>query len=253
VFIGVSKSKIKGYAEQMKHTFLVILMVALLSALSSCNNEGKTGSSSPEESFGKDASYALGMNVGTSLKADGIYPDVEAFTQGMKDILNDSKTRFTMEEAFQAFNEAFGILEEKREAESRQTEIAFLAENSKKPGIIITGSGLQYEIISEGSGAKPSYDRVVKAHYEGALVDGTVFDSSYARGEPSEFPLNGVIDGWTEGLQLMSIGSKYRFYIPSDMGYGPEGRPPQIPPFSTLIFEVELIDIMPEDYVYQYF
>jgi FKBP-type peptidyl-prolyl cis-trans isomerase len=243
VFIGVSKSKIKGYAELMKHTFLVILMVALLSTLLSCNNKGKTGSSSLEGVFGKDASYALGMNVGTSLKADGIYPDVEAFSQGMKDILDDSKTRFTMEEAFQVFNEAFGILEEKREAVSRQAEITFLAENSKKPGIIITDSGLQYEIIKEGSGARPSYDNVVQVHYEGALTDGTVFNSSYAQGEPIEFPLSQVIAGWTEGLQLMGIGGKYRFYIPSDLGYGPEGRSPQIPPYATLIFEVELLDI----------
>jgi FKBP-type peptidyl-prolyl cis-trans isomerase len=229
----------------MKHSFLVIFMVVLLFTLSSCNNKGKTGSSSPDGIFDKDASYALGMNVGTSLKTDGIYPDAEAFTQGMKDILNDSKTRFTMEEAFQIFNEAFTVLEEKREAESRQTEIAFLAENSKKPGIIITGSGLQYEIIGEGSGRKPSYDSMVKVHYEGALTNGTVFDSSYSRGEPIEFPLNGVIAGWTEGLQLMSIGSKYRFYIPSDLGYGSQGAGAQIPPYATLVFEVELLDIVP--------
>jgi FKBP-type peptidyl-prolyl cis-trans isomerase len=228
-------------------------MVVLLSTLLSCNIKNKTSPSSPEGAFDKDASYALGMNVGTSLKTDGIYPDVDAFAQGMKDILDDSKTRFTMEEAFQIFNEAFLLIEEKREAASRQAEITFLAENSKKPGIIITGSGLQYEIIREGSGAKPSYDSVVQVHYDGMLIDGTIFDSSYARGEPIEFPLSGVIAGWTEGLQLMSIGSKYRFCIPSDLAYGPEGRQPQVPPYSALIFEVELLDIMPEDYSFQYY
>jgi FKBP-type peptidyl-prolyl cis-trans isomerase len=227
----------------MKHTFLVILILTFLFTLSDCNNKGKTGSSSPEGTLGKDASYAMGMNLGTSLKTDGIHPDMEAFAQGMKDILNDSKTRFTMEEAYQVFNEAFMLLEERREAESRQAEIAFLAENSKKKGIIITGSGLQYEIISEGNGPRPSYDSVVQVHYEGTLTNGTVFDSSYARGEPIDFPLNGVIEGWTEGLQLMYVGSKYRFYIPSDLGYGPQGMPPQIPPYSTLIFDVELLDI----------
>jgi FKBP-type peptidyl-prolyl cis-trans isomerase FkpA len=244
LFIGVSKNKIKGYAEQMKHPFLVILTFAFLFTLPGCNNKGKTASSSPEGTFGKDASYALGMNLGTSLKTDGIYPDMEAFTQGMKDILNDSKVRFSMEEAYQIFNEAYNLIEDRRETENRQSEITFLAENSKKTGIIITGSGLQYEIISEGNGARPSYDSLVRVHYEGTLTDGTVFDSSYARGNPVEFPLNQVISGWTEGLQLMSIGSKYRFYIPSDMGYGSEGIPPQIPPYSTLIFEVELLNIV---------
>jgi FKBP-type peptidyl-prolyl cis-trans isomerase len=234
----------------MKHTFLVILILVFFSSLSSCNNKGKTGSSSPEGTFGKDASYALGMNVGTSLKTDGIIPDIEEFTQGMKDVLSDSKLRFSMEEAYQVFNEAFTLLETEREAVNRQAEIEFLAENSKKRGITITGSGLQYEIITEKSGPKPSYDNVVQVHYEGTLIDGTVFDSSYARGEPAEFPLGNVISGWTEGLQLMSIGSKYRFYIPSDLGYGPQGRPPQIAPYSTLIFDIELLDIKEQDDTY---
>jgi FKBP-type peptidyl-prolyl cis-trans isomerase len=232
----------------MKHTFLVILVVAFLSTLSGCNNKGKTNSPSPQGTFGKDASYALGMNVGTSLKTDGIYPDMEEFARGMKDILSDSKTRYTMDEAYQVFSEAFSFLEEERESENRQAEIAFLAENSKKRGVTITDSGLQYEIIKQGGGAKPSYDSMVKVHYEGTLTNGSVFDSSYARGEPIEFPLNGVIQGWTEGLQLMGIGSKYRFYIPSDLGYGPQGMPPQIPSYSTLIFEVELLDISNDAY-----
>jgi FKBP-type peptidyl-prolyl cis-trans isomerase len=234
----------------MKHTLFATLILALIFTLFSCN-KGKTSLSSPEGTFGKDASYALGMNLGTSLKTDGIYPDIEAFTQGMKDILNDSKVRFSMEEAYQIFNDEYTLLEERRETENRQTEIAFLAENSKKTGIIITGSGLQYEIIKEGFGAKPSYDSVVKVHYEGTLSNGTVFDSSYVRGEPVEFPLGNVISGWTEGLQLMGIGGKYRFYIPSDLGYGPQGMPPQIPPYSTLIFEVELLDIKKQDDTYR--
>ena len=241
--IGVSKSLIKRYAEKMKHAFLVIFVMVCICALG-CNGKGKTGAASPEETFGKDASYAMGMNVGSNLKADNLYPNVEEFAQGMKDILTDAKPRFTIEEAYQIFNEAFSAMAEKREMDSRQTENEFLAENSKKPGVNITGSGLQYEVIQEGSGAKPTAADTVRVHYEGSLVDGTVFDSSYSRGEPIEFSLAAVIPGWAEGLQLMNTGSTYRLYIPSDLGYGPQGAGPQIPPFSTLIFEVELLGIV---------
>jgi FKBP-type peptidyl-prolyl cis-trans isomerase FklB len=149
-----------------------------------------------------------------------------------------------MEEAYQVFNEAFIALEKEREAVSRQPENDFLAENSNKPGVIVTESGLQYEVLVEGSGEKPTADSMVRAHYEGTLIDGTVFDSSYSEGEPIEFPLYGVISGWTEALQLMNVGSKYRLVIPSDLGYGPQGRGAKIPPYSTLIFDVELLDII---------
>jgi FKBP-type peptidyl-prolyl cis-trans isomerase len=127
---------------------------------------------------------------------------------------------------------------------NKQAENDFLAENSKKPGINVTGSGLQYEVIREGNGPKPAATDTVRVHYEGTLTDGTVFDSSYSRGEPIEFPLDGVIPGWTEGLQLMGEGAKYRLVIPSDLGYGPQGAGGQIPPYATLIFEVELLNIV---------
>jgi FKBP-type peptidyl-prolyl cis-trans isomerase FklB len=228
----------------MKHTFWVIMPAVLLCVFSGCKAGGKTKNSSTEETFSKEASYALGMNVGTSLKADNLYPNMEEFTQGIKDVLYDSTPRYTIEEAYQIFGEAFRSLAEKREEKSKQAENEFLAENSKKPGVIVTGSGLQYEVISEGMGRKPTANDTVRVHYEGALTNGTVFDSSYSRGEPIEFPLNGVISGWTEGLQLMNVGSKYRLIIPSDLGYGSQGAGQQIPPFSTLIFEVELLDIV---------
>jgi len=228
----------------MKHTFLVIFIMVCICALG-CNGKGKTGTgSSAEETINKDASYALGMNVGASLKADNLYPNVQEFAQGMKDILAGTEPRFTIEEAYQIFNEAFTAMAEKRDMESRQAENEFLAENSKKPGINITGSGLQYEVIQEGSGPKPTPDDIVRVHYEGSLTNGTVFDSSYSRGEPTEFSLARVIPGWSEGLQLMNTGSTYRLYIPSDMGYGPQGVEPQIPPYSTLVFEVELLGIV---------
>jgi len=228
----------------MKHTFWVILPAVFLCVFSGCKAGGKTETSSTEETFSKEASYALGMNVGTSLKADNLYPNMEEFTQGIKDVLYDSTPRYTIEEAYQIFGEAFRSLAEKRDEKSKQAENEFLAENSKKPGVTVTSSGLQYEVISEGKGRKPTASDTVRVHYEGALTNGTVFDSSYSRGEPIEFPLNGVIPGWTEGLQLMNVGSKYRLIIPSDLGYGSQGAGQQIPPFSTLIFEVELLDIV---------
>ena len=228
----------------MKHTFLVIFIAVCICALG-CNGKDKTGTgSSPEETFDKDASYAWGMIMGSSLKMENLYPNVEEFTRGMKDILTDTKSRFTTEEAYQLFNQALNAVAEKRDMESRQAENEFLAENSQKPGINVTGSGLQYEVVQEGSGPKPTATATVRVHYEGTLIDGTVFDSSYTNGEPVEISLAGVIPGWTEGLQLMNKGSTYRLFIPSDLGYGPQGAGPQIPPYSTLIFEVELIDIV---------
>ena len=245
MFIGVSKTEIKRYAENMKHTFLVIIIAAFFCFVSSCNAGGKSGtsSSSPNETVGKEASYALGMNVGLSLKGDRIYPNLEEFTKGIKDVLDDAELRYTLEEAYSIFYEAYNSMAEERDGESKQVENEYLAENSKKPGINITGSGLQYEVITEGNGPKPAATDTVRVHYEGALTDGTVFDSSYSRGEPIEFALSEVIPGWTEGLQLMSKGSTYRLFIPSELGYGSHGAG-QIPPYSTLIFEVELLDIV---------
>jgi len=226
----------------MKHSFLVIFTVAFLCFFSGC--KAGTGASSPKETISKDASYAMGMNVASSLKTENFYPDEEEFARGMKAILTDTEPRLTFEEAYQILDEAFNSLAEKRDMESRQTENEFLAENSKKPGINITGSGLQYEVIQEGNGPRPTAADTVRVHYEGSLTDGSVFDSSYSRGEPIEFSLTAVIPGWTEGLQLMTKGSTYRLYIPSDLGYGPQGVGSQIPPYSTLVFEVELLDIV---------
>jgi FKBP-type peptidyl-prolyl cis-trans isomerase FklB len=135
---------------------------------------------------------------------------------------------------------------EQRETKIRKAENTSLNKKKKKPGIHITDSGLQYEVRTEGNGPKHTASDTVRVHYEGSLTDGTVFDSSYSRGEPLELSLMGVIRGWTEGLQLMGVGSKYRLYIPSDMGYGPQGAGQQIPPYATLIFEIELLDIIHE-------
>jgi FKBP-type peptidyl-prolyl cis-trans isomerase len=226
----------------MKHIFfMVITVVFLCTGFSGCKGKSKDPA---DGSFGKDPSYALGMNIGSSLKADGLYLDWDEFLKGMKDILYDKETRFTMDEASQKFYEAYSANNEKREAANKQAQSEFLEENKKKPGVTTTESGLQYEVISPGYGPQPGPQDVVRVHYKGTLINGTEFDSSYSRGQPLEFPLDGVIRGWTEGLQLMNTGSKYRLVIPSNLGYGPDGYGPQIPPDSTLVFELELLDIV---------
>jgi len=233
----------------MKHTiFMIITVVLLCTGFSGC--KGK--SSDPADgSFGKDPSYTLGMNIGSSLKYDSIYPDWDQFLQGMKDVLYGNETRLTMEEASKIFNEALKANYEKVEAEKakkgeerKQAGIDFLEKNKQKPGIITTESGLQYEVITQGNGPKPTAQDTVKVNYKGTLIDGTEFDSSYSRGEPSEFALNMVIKGWTEGIQLMNVGSKYKFFIPENIAYGAQDRGQNLPSYSTLIFEVELLDIV---------
>jgi FKBP-type peptidyl-prolyl cis-trans isomerase len=214
-------------------------------ALAGCGGNG-AGSSGPsgETTIDRDASYAFGMNIGANMKQENIVPDIDEFMQGLKDSLTGEKTRLTGDDAQAKIQEAFMALMEQRNQSLMREETEFLAENSKKPGLVITGSGLQYEVISEGTGVKPAAADTVRVHYKGSLPDGTEFDSSYARGQPAEFPLNEVIAGWTEGIQLMGVGDKYKFYIPSALAYGPQGRDPVIPPYATLIFDVELLDIV---------
>lgn len=182
-------------------------------------------------------SYSYGVMIATQLKEiDGLNPD--AVAAGVREGMND-QAQLTMEQAQQALsNEQDRLAKEK----SKEGE-AFLAENAKKEGVQTTASGLQYQILEEGTGATPTATSTVKVHYTGTLIDGTKFDSSVDRGEPIEFPLNGVIPGWTEGLQLMKEGGKAMLYVPYTLGYGERGGGP-IPPYSTLIFEVELIEIV---------
>lgn len=190
-------------------------------------------------------SYALGLGIGQQLKSMNIENFcVEDFTRSILDVMNGEEPAMSAREAQQMLNEYF----ENKAKEDAQQAIAegaaFLKENGEREGVVTTKSGLQYEVLTAGSGKSPKATDQVRCHYEGRLIDGSVFDSSYQRGEPADFGLNQVIPGWTEGVQLMQEGAKYRFYIPYVLGYGERGAGSSIPPYSTLIFDVELIKVL---------
>ena len=189
-------------------------------------------------------SYGLGLSIGQQMKSSGVkelaYADLAA---GVQDMLEGNKPKVSFQEAQQAISKFFAELEEKASVAAKAAGEAFLAENAKRPGVNVTPSGLQYEVLDGTLGQKPKATDTVRVHYEGTLIDGTVFDSSYRRGESISFPLNGVIKGWTEGLQLMSVGSKYKFFIPYQLAYGERGAGGSIPPYAALIFTVELLGI----------
>ena len=193
-------------------------------------------------------SYALGADIGGSLKGLGLDLNLESFMQGVSDAMN-GQNKFSPEELqtiFQLVNQKVQEKQNNAMASEKEKGAKFLAENKKQPGVIETASGLQYKVVKMGDGPKPTATDKVKVHYHGTLIDGTVFDSSVERGEPITFPLNGVIRGWTEGVQLMPVGSKFIFYIPSELAYGDRGAGQIIKGGATLIFEVELLEINPE-------
>ena len=188
-------------------------------------------------------SYAIGMSIGSQLVQAGITKiNKDDFAQAVADMIAGEKPKLGMEEANEALQKATAGDPADNEAAKAAGE-AFLKENATKDGVETTASGLQHTMLTEGSGKSPKATDKVTCHYEGRLIDGTVFDSSYKRGEPATFPLNGVIAGWTEGLQLMKEGGKHRFFIPYALGYGSRGAGRSIPPYSTLIFDVELIEV----------
>ncbi|WP_027454738.1 FKBP-type peptidyl-prolyl cis-trans isomerase [Xylanibacter brevis] len=197
-------------------------------------------------------SYALGLGIGQQLAQMGANDlNVDDFAQSIKDVLAGNELKVSHREAQEIVQEYFAKKEEKLNAERAEKGKAakaegekYLAENGKKEGVITTESGLQYQVLKEGNGKKPSAKDSVKCHYEGFLIDGTVFDSSVQRGEPATFGLQQVIAGWTEGLQLMQEGAKYRFFIPYRLAYGEGGADAMIPPFATLIFDVELLEVV---------
>ena len=190
-------------------------------------------------------SYAIGLGIRQNLSSMGIQGlAVDDFAQAIRDVLEGNQTAISPNEAREIVNKYFEELEAKMSAVAIEQGKAFLEENKKRPGIVTLPSGLQYEVINEGTGKKPKATDQVRCHYEGTLVDGTLFDSSIQRGEPAVFGVNQVIPGWVEALQLMSEGAKWKLYIPSDLGYGARGAGEMIPPHSTLVFEVELLEVL---------
>ena len=190
-------------------------------------------------------SYALGLSLGNNLLSSGITAlNVEKFSKGVQDVLEQNQPEISYQEAQNVINEYFQNLQAKLSEKTIAEGKAFLEENGKRPEVITLKSGLQYEIIKEGNGAVPTANNTVNVHYHGTLIDGTVFDSSVERGEPAVFPVSGVIQGWIEALLKMDVGAKWRLFIPPDLAYGEEGVGGMIGPNSTLIFDVELLDIV---------
>ena len=197
-------------------------------------------------------SYALGLGIGRQLAQMGATGlSIDDFAAAIKDVLAGGELKVADREAQTLVQEFFRKQEEKANAEmaekgkkAKAEGERFLADNAAKEGVVTLPSGLQYKVLGEGSGRRPKATDQVKCHFEGFRTDGTGFDSSVQRGEPAVFPLNQVIAGWTEGLQLMQEGAKYRFFIPYDLGYGERGAGASIPPFATLVFDVELIEVM---------
>ena len=197
-------------------------------------------------------SYALGHNIGHQLIGMGLQKslNIDDFAAAVADILQGNTPKMSHEEVHEVLEHYFAELEERQQAEAAERGKAakgegeaFLAENKKRAGVTVTASGLQYEVVKEGTGRQPKASDTVRCHYEGTLIDGTVFDSSYRRGMPAEFGLRQVIAGWTEGVQLMKEGSIFKFYIPYNLAYGERGAGADIPPYAALIFTVELIKV----------
>lgn len=228
---------------------LVMSSLAVAVSLAACNKP--TSSSAKLETDDAKAAYSIGYMTAKSMSAQVPSLETKSYMAGFKDAYAKKDPAIKEEDmktvlmAFEAKVRKEAEEKQKKDAAEAVTKGAsYLAENAKKAGVTTTASGLQYQVIKEGSGAKPAATDTVKVHYEGKLVDGKVFDSSIKRGEPVEFPLNQVIAGWTEGLQLMTVGSKYKFVIPANLGYGEQGGGP-IPANSVLTFEVELLEINP--------
>ncbi|MBN1446490.1 MAG: FKBP-type peptidyl-prolyl cis-trans isomerase [Bacteroidetes bacterium] len=195
-------------------------------------------------------SYAIGQTLGGNFKSQKIDVEPAVVAAALRDVLSEAETKFSDEEAQQVWmsyqQELFAAQQKETEekgVKNKEEGEKWLAENAKKEGVVVTESGLQYKVITMGDGPKPTESDQVKVHYRGRFIDGEQFDSSYDRGEPAVFPVTGVIKGWTEVLQLMPVGSKWEVYIPSDLAYGPQGRGADMPPNSTLIFDVELLGI----------
>ncbi len=226
---------------KIRHFLLTIVALAIIA--SSCGQKVPNNLKLKNEI--DTISYALGVDFGNNIKnAKFEQINYEAFIKGIDDVYKDKETIIKSDTARTIINNYLMEIRKKAYQKNLEDGQKFLEENKKREGVITTESGLQYEIITEGTGKTPTASSIVKAHYRGTLIDGTQFDSSYDRGEPLEIPLNGVIKGWTEGMQLMKEGGKIKLYIPTDLGYGMNVRPGgKIEPNMALIFEVELIEV----------
>lgn len=220
----------------------IILITGITTLIFSCSN---TDTSNTDLSTKLDSiSYSLGVSVANNLKSSG-FESVEsaAISAAFNDVFSENDVKISEEDANALIQDYFMEMTLKKSEDATQKGQVFLDENSKKEGVVTTASGLQYEVLTEGQGAKPGASDNVTVHYHGTLIDGTVFDSSVDRGQPASFPVNGVIQGWVEALQLMNVGSKYKLFIPSNLAYGERGAGGSIGPNETLIFEVELLSI----------
>jgi FKBP-type peptidyl-prolyl cis-trans isomerase len=225
------------------------LLVLALTCVS-CGGGGAARKTSLDTDIER-ASYAYGMDVSATMLRSGLELDLDAFVQGFRDTLDGHSPLLTNQEKMQVMQDFAATMREKQMAEAEavaETNLAegtaFLETNKTAEGVKTTDSGLQYIVLEEGTGARPSVDSRVKVHYTGTLIDGTKFDSSYDRGEPAEFPVQGVIPAWTEALQLMKVGGKMKIFAPPDIAYRDRGAPPVIGPNATLIFEIELVEIV---------
>jgi FKBP-type peptidyl-prolyl cis-trans isomerase FklB len=220
----------------------IVFIFGVSTLIFSCNN---VDTSNSELSTQMDSlSYSLGVSVANNLKSSGFETiESSAISAAFNDVFSENDVKISEEDANALIQDYFMELSQKKSQEATNKGQAFLDENATKEGVVTTASGLQYQVLTEGQGAKPVASDEVTVHYHGTLIDGTVFDSSVDRGQPATFPVGGVIQGWVEALQLMNVGSKYKLFIPSNLAYGERGAGGSIGPNETLIFEVELLSI----------
>ena len=229
----------------MKFVWIAVITVFFMACQSNTQDKAHVMKSTKDT-----VSYSIGMNIGRDMKRQSIDIDPDILAQGIKDILNGSKQQITDEQAqsaMMAFQQEMHMKTEQKKKEdgekNKKESAAFLESNKAKEGVKTTASGLQYKVITEGKGAKPTADQTVSVNYRGTLIDGTEFDSSTKHGKPGEFALTQVVKGWGEALQMMSIGSKWQIVLPPELGWGDQGAPPLIGPNAVVIFEVELLGI----------